>query len=134
MSNNPQQSGRNTAAKPSRTDTDGITVRRDPTPSGDASDSLPARPCVICDEGVGGGSPTDTTNRALFTVNRRTTIEPVCEQHDTQSPAVSTRRILTVGGIKFLAEAITAGVVSKSDATTHLTAAQEMQLAELLEV
>lgn len=76
------------------------------------TDTPAEKPCVVCEMDDLGG-PVETTNRALFNVNNRYTIEPMCEQHDTEAREAALETAYDYGGPEFVLRAIDAGVFNK---------------------
>jgi len=76
--------------------------------------------------------PTKTSNRALFNVNNRYYIDPMCEEHDTEDAASAVQNAYDYAGVSFVVEAVQQGVFSREDALEHLPEAEHQAIESAL--
>jgi len=78
------------------------------------------KPCEICELYLSDGDIVQTTNRALFNVNQKWWISPMCPEHDTASTLMAACQLYEYAGYDFLADGIRMGVLTLEEAVTHL--------------
>jgi len=80
-----------------------------------------AKPCELCEmEPDEDAEVVETTNRALFQVDKRYYITPMCKEHDDLSAEETVEQAYEYGGKDFVLDLVENDVVTPEEAHEHI--------------
>lgn len=88
--------------------------------------------CVVCELAPPEDGAVVTTNRALFGVNHKLWIDPVCDYHDDEDIETKVSKLLEYAGVQFVADAVAVGMFTRKEAKEHLAESDHDELDQYL--